>query len=402
LLATKGFAAPEAGQTYGRALELCRQLGETPQLFPVLVGLRMFYAQRGELKTARELGEQLLRLAESTQGSDFLVEAHYALGVPLYWQGELPLALTHFEQGARLYDPQLHRSHAFRYGLDPGVSCLLYSAWTHGLLGYADQSLTKGNEALSLARNISHPFSLGYAMIAVVMVHVQRQESLVAREQAEHTIAFCREQGFSFFLAAGQIARGWALAHEGQKEEGVTQLRQGLALWQAMGQELIRPYYLSFLAEAYESIGEVEQGLACVAEAFSLIEKSDERLAEAELYRLKGTLTLQSQTSLKQVQDKSQTSQEQSENPKSPILNPQSNAEVKAEGYFLKAIAIAQKQQAKSSELRATVSLARLWQRQGKQHEAHLTLSEIYNWFTEGFDTKDLQEAKALLEELSH
>jgi predicted ATPase len=156
LLATKGFAAPEAGQAYGRALELCRQVGENPQLFPVLVGLRIFYAQRGELKTARELAEQLLRLAENAQDSHLLVEAHYALGVPLYWQGELPLALTHFEQGARIYDPDLHRLHAFRYEIDPGVSCLLYTAWTLSRLGYYDQALKRVHEALNrpLARRV--------------------------------------------------------------------------------------------------------------------------------------------------------------------------------------------------------------------------------------------------------
>ena len=188
--------------------------------------------------------------------------------------------------------------------------------------------------------------------------------------------------------------RGWALAEQGQGEEGIAQIRQGLTAYRATGAEMAVPYFLALLAEAYGKVGKAEQGLAALRDAFAQVEQTGERVYEAELYRLKGTLTLQSQASFKRVSNKSQTSQDKSEN-----TNPQAG-EQEAEEYFLKAIDIARQQQAKSLELRATVSLTRLWQQQGKTKQAHNVLLDIYGWFTEGFDTKDLQEAKTLLEEL--
>jgi class 3 adenylate cyclase/predicted ATPase len=388
LIATKGFTVPETGRAFGRALELCRQIGETPQLFPVLVGLRMFYAEKGELQTARELGEQLLRLAERERDTDLLLEAHYALGVPLYWQGEFSLARIHFEQGVSLYNFQQHRSHAFRYGVDPGVGCLCYLGWTLLTTGFLDQALPRHAEAITLAQNVGHPFSLGFAVVAPAVVHLLRQESLLVQKQAEATITLCKEQGFPYFLAAGTIFQGWALVNESGTEEGITQMQQGLAAWQAMGTEMIRPWYLALLADAYGKVGRLEEGLRSITEALAFADKNGERMAEAVLYRLKGELTLR--------QFKVQGSKLKVKNLQSVIHNPQ----LETEEYFLKAIDIARQQGAKLWELRATMSLARLWQRQGKQHEAHTMLSEIYGWFTEGFDTKDLQEAQVLLEEL--
>jgi predicted ATPase len=211
-------------------------------------------------------------------------------------------------------------------------------------------------------------------------------------------------------LSLAAILWGGALAEQGQGEEGIAQIRQGLAAYQATGAKLTGPYYLALLAEAYGRVAQAEEGLTALAEALALVDKTGERIYEAELYRLKGTLTLQSKASLGQVQDKSKTGRNKSRQVKasqgkSEVSNPQhltpnTQAEQEAEGYFLKAIEIARKQQAKSLELRATVSLARLWQRQGKQHAARNTLSEIYDWFTEGFDTADLKDAKALLKEL--
>jgi len=193
--------------------------------------------------------------------------------------------------------------------------------------------------------------------------------------------------------------RGWALAEQGQVEEGVAHIRQGLATQQASGARTALPYWLALLAEAYGKAGQTEEGLAALADALAQVEKTGECMWEAELYRLKGTLTLQSNTSLRQVSGKSQASQDRSEDPdpQSPTPNPQSEAEA----CFLKAIEIARKQQAKSLELRATVSLSRLWQHQGKKKEAHEMLAAIYGWFTEGFDTVDLQEARVLLAELA-
>jgi predicted ATPase len=273
-------------------------------------------------------------------------------------------------------------------------------AQTLWLLGYPDQALKRSQEALTLAQGLSHPYSLAYALNFAGNLYQFRQEWQAVREQTEALLVLAREQGFPVWVAWGTILRGWALTEQGQNEEGIAQIRQGLAAWRATGSAVWWPYFLGLLAEAYKKVGQPKEGLEVLAEALATVDKTGERYWEAELYRLKGTLTLQSQTNLGQVQGKSQTSQEQSELSKSQILNPKSQDE--AEACFLKALEIARKQQAKSLELRATISLAQLWQQQGKTAEARQMLVEVYGWFTEGFDTKDLQEAKALLEELSH
>jgi class 3 adenylate cyclase/predicted ATPase len=392
LMATKGYAAPELGKTYTRAHELCQKIGETPQLFPVLMGLWVFHFVRAEHKMARELGEQLLRLAQSVQDPALLLEAHRTLGITLFSLGDSTCAREHLEQGIALYDPRQHRSHAFLYGQDPGVTCRSHVARVLWLLGYPDLALKRSHEALILAQEVSHPFSRGVALNFAAELHRFRREGQAAQERAEATMTLSTEQGFALRLAQGTLFRGWALAEQGQGEEGIAQIRQGLVAWRATGAELDRPHFFALLAEAYGKIRQVEEGLTVLAEALAVVNKTEERFYEAELYRLKGTLTLQ-EASLEEVSDKPQASQNKSDDT--------TQAESEAEACFLKAIEIARKQEAKSLELRATMSLARLWQQQGKRHEAHRMLSEIYNWFTEGFDTKDLQEAKALIEELS-
>jgi predicted ATPase len=206
------------------------------------------------------------------------------------------------------------------------------------------------------------------------------------------------EQGFPYFLADGTFLQGSALAEQGQGAEGIPQMRQGLAVFRSMGTNPGWAYWLALLAEAYGKVGQAEEGLPILAEALAFVSESEEHLYEAELYRLKGELTLQQE----RQKAKGKNQKAKGPKPKSQSLNPDSHAEPEAEAYFLKAIEVARQQQAKSLELRATISLVRLWQQQGKQHEARNMLSGIYNWFTEGLDTKDLQEAKALIEELRH
>ncbi len=244
-------------------------------------------------------------------------------------------------------------------------------------LGYPDQALESIQRAITFAREPLHPFSLVWALTFAGWVHHHRRETQAVQERAEAVIALSTEQGFPLWLASGTVMRGSALAAQGQAEEGMAQIRQGLAAYRATGAEIARSYFISLLAEALGQAGQAEEGLATVAEALTFVEQTEERNYEAELYRLKGELTLQSQAA-----------------------GQKSKVEEEAEACFQKAIEVARQHQAKSWELRAATSLARLWQRQKKQVEAHELLSEIYNWFTEGFDTKDLQEAKALLEEL--
>ncbi len=228
LQATKGYGAPEVGTVYTRARELCRQLGETPQLVRVLPGLWNFYLVRAELQTTRELGEQFLTLAQSVQDPVPLLEAHLALGSASFWLGEVASAQAHLEQSIALYDPQQHRSLAFLYGHDPGVLCLSYAACALWTLGYPEQALKRSQEALTLAQELSHPFSLAFALSYATMLHQYRWEGQAAQERAEATIALSTEQGFPFWLAFGTILRGWVLAEQGQGEEGIAQIRQGL------------------------------------------------------------------------------------------------------------------------------------------------------------------------------
>jgi len=377
LMAAKGWAAPEVERAYSRARELCQQAGETPQLFPVLWGLWAFYVVRGKLQAARELAEQCLHLAQRVQDSTLLVGAHYALGALLVWLGEFSPARVHLEQGIAFYDLQQHRSHASLYGWDLGVGCLWYVAWPLWFLGYPDQALQRIHEALTLAQELAHPDSLDWTLVGAATVHQFRREGRLTQERAEAALALASEQGFALQLTRGTVLRGWALAEQGQGKEGIMQLQQSLLVWQTLSAELSRSVDLTLLAKAYGKVGQTEEGLATVAEALAHVHSSGERIYEAELYRLKGELTLQQfnvQGSKSKVEE--------------------------AEECFQRAIEIACKQQAKSLELRAVMNLSRLWQNQGKTKEAHEMLAEIYSWFTEGFDTKDLQEAKALLTEL--
>jgi predicted ATPase len=357
-------------------------VGETPHLFPVLWGLRLFYVARAELDTAYELGQQLLRLAQRTHDATFLLEAHRALGDTLFYLGELDRAQAHLDQGTTLYNLREHRAHTFLYGQDPGVACLSYGALALWLRGFPDQAHERSEAALTLTHELSHPFSQVLALNLTALLDVYRQEGQAAQERAEAVIALSSELGFLFRVAWGTILRGWALAVQGHEEEGIAQMGQGLAAWQATGTELAQPQCLALLAAVHGKAGQPQRGLTLVAEALARVQRTREQVAEAELYRLQGELLLQH---VKFKVEERLASRVQKE----------------AEGWFQKAVEVARQQQAKSLELRATMSLARLWQQQGKKAEARQMLAEIYGWFTEGFDTKDLQEAKALLEELT-
>jgi predicted ATPase/class 3 adenylate cyclase len=373
LMAVKGFASPDTECAYARARELCQQVGETPQLFPVLYGLFRFYMVRAELQATRELAEQIFSLAKRAEDPALLLEAHRVMGQTMFWLGENAPARAHLEQGMALYDPQKHRSHAFVYGQDPGVACQSFSAMPIWVLGYPDQALHGINEALTLAQELTHPFSLAYALQLAAVVYQFRREAEETQERAEELIALSTEQGFPMWLAYGTIMRGWALTAQGQGAEGIVQVRQGLAAHRATGAELHRPHFLALLAEAHGKLGQPEEGLTVLAEALAIVENTGERNWEAELHRCKGELLLM-----------------------------QEGQKVRpAEECFRQALDTARRQQAKSLELRAAMSLSRLWQQQGKQEEAKQLLAEIFDWFSEGFDTADLKDAKALLMELT-
>ncbi|MBI3756460.1 MAG: AAA family ATPase [Deltaproteobacteria bacterium] len=400
LMVTKGFAAPEVGAIHTRALVLCQQVGETPQLFRALWGARTYYLMRGELQTAQELTERLLPLAQHAQDSALLLEAHYWLGSILYYAGEEVPARVHIEQSLALYDPQQRLSAIARVGGDLGVTGLTYLANVLWLLGYPEQAWRRSYEAMTLAQESAHPFTTALVWGFNVVLSQFLYEVQTVQHRAEALVALCYQQGFSAHVTGAIVQRGWALAMQGREEEGIQQIQRDMAAVRATGTELYRPYCLALLAEAYGKAGQVEEGLTALAEALATVNKTGERFYEAELYRLKGELTLQQENQKAKVKGQKPVL---SVVEGSKISNSQSlTPNLQAEACFLKAIDIARQQQAKSLELRATVSLARLWQQQGKKAKAHKMLSEVYSWFTEGFDTKDLQEAKALLDELSH
>jgi predicted ATPase len=264
------------------------------------------------------------------------------------------------------------RDHAVRYGQNPGVFCRLFGAVTLWLLGYPDQAWQWSEAALTHAQELCHAYTLMQALCFSALLHLLRREAAVAQERAEAQRALCTEHGFAVYLAWGTIEWGAALAAQGAWAEGLTQIRQGLAAYQTSGRF---PWllFLGLLADACGRAGQVEEGLRALHEALEEVQAMEERLYEAELHRLKGELLLQ------------QSAEQQGE----------------AEASLQQALAVARRQQAKSLELRAAMSLSRLWQRQSKQAEAHELLAPVYAWFTEGFNTADLQEAKTLLEALS-
>jgi len=373
LLAVQGFAAREVGETYTYAQQLCHHLEDPQRLFPVLRGLWQYANLRAEYQTAYALGEQLLTLAQGMrQDSAMLVAAHRALGTTLFWMGAVAAAQTHFAQGIALYDPKQHRASAFLYGEDAGVICRSYAAWTLWHLGYPDQGLTRSHEALLLAQQSGHPFSLSFVLSYTAQFHQYRHEVRFTHEHAEAAVRLATDQGFLQWMTVSAMLRGWALVHQGQAQEGMAQITQGLMTYRTAGSELARPYFLTLLAEAHKIQGEAAAGLTVLTEALALVDTTGERWYEPELYRLKGELLLQQHV----------------------------DHQAEAESCFHHALEIARHQQAKSFELRTATSLARLWQQQGKRQEASDLLAPVYGWFTEGFDTPDLQDAKMLLEEL--
>jgi predicted ATPase/DNA-binding winged helix-turn-helix (wHTH) protein len=376
----QGFAALPVGQAYTRAYELCAHGGDGSQHLRALAGLRLFHLMRAELPQALAAGQQLLAVAQRSRRAEFLMEAHRALGMVLYPLGDLTQARTHLEQGLALADAHWRRSPYQLNGHDPRVLCRSYGALTLWFLGYPGQAAQRVHEGLTLARELGHPFSVAHALSVVASLHSLRRESPLARERAEAARVMAREHGFPFFASWARILQGWALAEQGAVAEGMAQLRDGLTAYRAIGAALGCPHFLGLLAQACGRAGQTGQGFVILEEALTTAHHTGERLYEAELYRLRGELLLQVAG-----RDGAQPA----------------SARTEAIRCWRRALDIARRQQAKSLELRAAMSLALLWQQQGQRVEAHDLLAPIYGWFTEGFDTADLQEARALLEELS-
>jgi predicted ATPase len=373
LFATKDWAAPDVEAAYTRAHVLCRELGDSPDLFPALWGLFLFHTARGEIRKGLELGEQLLGLAERAQDPALLLQAHHALGPAYAYLGDWPTARTHLEQAIAHYDPRQHHTQAFLYGgHDPGACCLGFAAKALWMLGYPDQALRRGREALVLARELGHPTSLAQAQLLVTVLHQFRRDMSQTLELAEVLQGLAAEQGLLFYLAGGSVLRGWALVERGRIEEGMAQIRLGFDKG-GTTRSHYRAYSLALLAEAHGKGGNFTEGLAVLAEALAVVEETGMHIYAPEMHRVKGEFLL--------------------------ALDPENPEE--AADCFHQAVAIARRHQAKSLELRATMSLARLWERQGRRDEARTALAAIYGAFTEGFTTPDLVDAAAQLNSLA-
>jgi len=372
LAATQGYAAPEVEHAYLQARECCRKLGDPPPLFTVLRGLWLVYLTRAELQRAYEQGEHLLRLAQHQQEPTLFLEAHRALGTSRLFLGDLATSWPHLERGITLYEAQQPHALTMSPGGDAGMACLVYTAWILWLRGYPEQALERMRAALALAQQCQHPFCLAFALIWAAELSQCRREFQAVSMQAEASMTLAYQQEFPLLMAMGRVFQGWVQAEQGREDEGIEQIHRGIAAFRATGAELLRPHFLGLLAEAYGRSERTDKGLEALDEALVLVDKTGERLHESEFYRLKGQLLLAR-----------------------PV-----DSHPDAEVYLHRALAIARRQQAKSLELRAAVHLSRLWQQQGKPDQARRLLGEVYGWFTEGFDTADLKEAKALLDEL--
>lgn len=378
LQAIKGYGAADVQEAFSQTRDLVEQVQDPALLFRVRYGLFGFHLIRAEHRIALELAEQLVNIAQRTQDPGLLLQAHGTAGLALFSLGELLPAWEQIERSRSLYNPQQHASHLITYGQDPIVVLGTYSTYLLWTLGYPDQAIKSAYSALTVAQNLSHAFSENFSRIGITIGHQLRGEVQQTREHAETLISLSHTQGFPFWESGARILKGWTLAATGQAQAGITAIRQGLAMKRAIGAELTRPYFFALLIEACQKARQFTEAFAALEEIFAELDATEERWWEADLHRLKGELLLQA-----------------------PSRRSTTRNQASAEECFHQALTVARRQSAKSLELRAAMSLSQLWRQQGKVREAKQLLSDVYQWFTEGFETADLQTVKALLASFS-
>ncbi len=371
LHAAKGWASPQAGEAYARARKLCREVPEGPQLMTALYGVRSFLHNHAEYAAARQVAEELLSVASRQDDCDAKLMAHHGYGLSLLFRAEFSGALRHFREALAADNRPGHGALPFAV-IDPSVACRSFIPWTLLLQGYPDRALASSRQPVADARKVTGLYTLAYALHVNCVFHQLRGDGPVLRERAEELVALAAEQGFPHFVGSGTCFLGWAtLAVGGSIEEAISRMRWGLATKRATGAEIKVPYYLGLLAEAHRRANRTADAISLLKEALELVERTDERWYEAELYRLSAEALI--------------TNSDRHD----------------AERYLWRALRTAQTQGARLWELRAATSMARLWRDQGRRTEARDLLAPIYRWFTEGFDTRDLKEANALLAELA-
>ena len=358
---------------YARACELARQVGSTLELFPALSGLAHSEMVLGHMHEARALSEEFLELARRQDDPLILAVGHSMLAYTAWWQGDFIDVRDHSRQSLALYNPQQHGAGVVPYDQDHGIVSGYLTALSNWMLGYPTQAVQAMENTLAHARELENPNSVGISLLFLAQLSQLRREPEPATTRAEEAMAVSAEHGLPALELWCLLPRGWAIAQQGDVSAGIADIKDAMDRRRAFGMGAVWPWFLALLADAHGALGQFDEGLAALEEALDWVERNDERLYEAEVHRIKGELL------------------HRQDGP-DPAL---------AEKCFEQALAVARSQQAKSWELRAAMSMARLWQQNGRVDDARALLSPVYDWFTEGFDTADLKDAKALLDQLS-
>jgi adenylate cyclase len=370
LIAALGYGSSEVEHNYSRARELCLEIGDQPRIFHVLFGLRTFHLVRGEHQISRELGEQLLSLAHTIEDEELLLEAHQALGTTMFYQGELEGAKVHLENGIELYDIDRHHSHAYRFGQDPGITCLSYLSLISMSMGYAEKAVLISEQAISLAEKVAHPFSMALATSFAALLYRLTKDWTQAKAKVEIAIALSKDHGFPFWEAISNTLHGSIVAEE-DPANGIEIIRRGMENWEEMGLKLGFPLYSVLLAEALVRTGDTEGAIAVIDKALEFGNTFGDRLVEANLFRVRGEIAL---------------------------ANKQDVGEI--ESAYQSALEVSREQHNLSFELQAAMRLAQLWIGEGKLKEGRKLVKRVFDKFTEGFQTADLKTAQKLLGEL--
>lgn len=363
LIATAGYAADEVGRVYRRARELTQNVGAPRDVAEALWGLWTFHIVKAELGVGREIAEEFLSWARELPYPDFVMRGHLMMELISMHLGQFPTALDHFNKALALYDPNRHLEDARLYALNPGVGMPCFAAWAYWFLGQPDQALACVQRALKLAHELAEPHGLAHALLFAAVVHQLRREVSLAQAQADAAIAASSKHGLAMYHAMASVLKGWTLSEQQRSHEGIEQINAGLAALVATGTELVRPHFLLLLAEALRKAGRRDEALDVLEQALKLTQQTGEVYYSAELFRVKGELLLAHEVD-------------------------------EAEACFDQSLKIARQQKAKSWELRTLLSMARI--RQGK--DVRGVLARVYNSFTEGIDTADLRDAKAMLD----
>lgn len=373
----RGFGASEVVSYCNRIEELCKRFGDAPQIFDSLYYLSFFNWLCANHKTAFNFTEQMMRIALKANDTEKAALTHFMQGTLYFHLGNFSSSIEHLKEMNSFYIPEKNSNLKYIYGFDPGLGSGFNTASVLWCLGYPDQALTQSKKTLAAAYQVDHSFSLATSLALDTLFHLLSRNIPELELLGKEVYELSEKKGFPFFMAVGIFKIGFVLLHKGQIQEGINRLHQALELYKATGVKFTLTDLLGSLAEAYGIRGDIDKGMAFMEQAITEVKRGGEQYYEAELYRIKGELLLKGSEN----KDRKET-------------------EKQAEECFMQSIKVAQRQKAKSFELRTSLSLCRQLQKQSKKEKARLLLTNIYEWFTEGFDTPDLKEAKVLLEEL--